>query len=342
MVFLRWSISPRCMAYAFTVTRSVPIRSMVVAPSLALHMAAQSDTEESVVSSLRQSLLHKSLGKLHIDSSKMAEANSQNMLDPTTGYDVSFGRPAIRCYRSFLFPKNIDPTGLDQRHLAVAADRCARQIDHLQKRHLAQQLQWIRNTDSKEKMSIDQQEEQQQATKRFPIIVVLDNIRSAFNVGSIFRTAEACGVQQVITTGITAHPSGSGSEKLAKSALGADRLVSTRHFDTTRNALNWLEEEYEDWAIIGMETTENSVDYTQVNYDRDTGCILLFGNEVTGIDPQVLMETTTNSNSNMIICQIPMFGAKNSLNVAACAPVVLYEIIRQWRIPQDDDKVNDQ
>ena len=134
------------------------MRSMVVAPSLALHMAAQNDTEETVVSSLRQSLLHESLEKLHIDSAKMADANCQNMLHPTTGYDASFGRPAIRCYRSFLFPKNAGDEIMDQRHLAVAADRCARQIDHLQKRHLAQQLQWIRNTDSEEKMEQEQPE----------------------------------------------------------------------------------------------------------------------------------------------------------------------------------------
>jgi tRNA(Leu) C34 or U34 (ribose-2'-O)-methylase TrmL len=117
-------------------------------------------------------------------------------------------------------------------------------------------------------------------------------------------------------TGITAHPTGAGAEKLAKSALGAEKLIPTRHFDTTHDALEYLKqaEEYRDWTIIGMETTSNSVDYTQVDYSSTTGCIIVFGNEVTGIDPELLQDP------EMVICQIPMFGAKNSLNVAACAP----------------------
>jgi tRNA G18 (ribose-2'-O)-methylase SpoU len=117
-------------------------------------------------------------------------------------------------------------------------------------------------------------------------------------------------------TGITAHPTGGGAEKLSKSALGAEKLVPTRHFDTTKDALEWLKraEEYRDWTIIGMETTANSVEYTRIEYTNSTGCILVFGNEVTGIDPELLQDP------EMIICQIPMFGAKNSLNVAACAP----------------------
>jgi tRNA G18 (ribose-2'-O)-methylase SpoU len=133
--------------------------------------------------------------------------------------------------------------------------------------------------------------------------------------------------------------------------------VPTRHFDTARGVLEWLKqaEEYRDWTIIGMETTANSVEYTQIDY-APIGCVLVFGNEVTGIDPELLQDP------EMIICQIPMFGAKNSLNVAACAPgkillcsclttvckpctnpgmirflpVVLYEIIRQWSRPSSD------
>ena len=73
--------------------------------------------------------------------------------------------------------------------------------------------------------------------KTFPITLVLDNLRGSFNVGSIFRTAEACGVSRIITCGITPHPNGSGSEKVAKSALGSEYLVETQYFPTTRLAL---------------------------------------------------------------------------------------------------------
>ena len=74
-----------------------------------------------------------------------------------------------------------------------------------------------------------------------------------------------------------------------------------------------LKEEYPDWAMIGLETTENSVDYTKVVYPSK--CILILGNEVTGIDPELLSTSTLD-----YILEIPMYGSKNSLNVAACAP----------------------
>ena len=81
--------------------------------------------------------------------------------------------------------------------LVAAADRCARQIDFLRRRHRAQQEDWVRNHDNAELRQNATMTST--TTKRFPIIVVLDNVRSAFNVGSIFRTADACGCQEVLT-----------------------------------------------------------------------------------------------------------------------------------------------
>ena len=113
-------------------------------------------------------------------------------------------------------------------------------------------------------------------------------------------------------TGITAHPGGSGAEKLSKSALGSERFVPNRHFRTTQDALDYLKNEHKNWTFVGMETTENSVEYSKMKYSTE-GIVLILGNEVTGVDPGVL----TNLDS---IVEIPMFGTKNSLNVAACAP----------------------
>lgn len=141
--------------------------------------------------SIRQHLLHESLQKIQLDPILIEQANSKNMENPTTGYDVTFGRSAIRTYRSFIHPKN-ESDNLTPAMMAAQADRCARQIDFLRRRHLAHQTEWVRHTDSEDKLCGDQ-------VGRFPLIMILDNVRSAFNVGSLFRTADACGVQEVIT-----------------------------------------------------------------------------------------------------------------------------------------------
>ena len=154
--------------------------------------------QENDPASIRQKALHQSLQKIQLDPIQIEQANSKNMEDPTTGYDAAFGRPAIRAYRSFLYSKNI-PDDLTQSMLAAQADNCARQIEFLRRRHLAHQTDWVRHTDSEDKLS----EHQVNPPRRFPLIMVLDNIRSAFNVGSLFRTADACGVQEVITVSYT-------------------------------------------------------------------------------------------------------------------------------------------
>jgi tRNA(Leu) C34 or U34 (ribose-2'-O)-methylase TrmL len=113
-------------------------------------------------------------------------------------------------------------------------------------------------------------------------------------------------------------------DKLKKSALGAEHLVPSRHFGTTQEALDYLRSELPDFAVIGMETTTKSQLYTATTYSNK-GVVLVLGNEVTGVDTEILSQLDG-------IVEIPTFGAKNSLNVAACAPVVLYEIIRQWQV----------
>ena len=233
--------------------------------------------------------------------------------DPTSGYDGEFGKSAIRTYRAFVYPKKEqDENSVESGKLLAAAGRCARQVDFLIKRHKSHQTEWVRHHD-----------EIRDRRQIFPLMLVLDNVRSAFNVGSLYRTADACGCQQVLTCGITPHPHGSGAEKLAKSALGAELLVPSQHFSTTREAVEYLRREHAEFEIIGMETTEKSQIYTEVDYASSRKVALILGNEVTGVDTDIMEDLDR-------IVEIPTFGAKNSLNVAACAPVVLYEILRQW------------
>jgi tRNA G18 (ribose-2'-O)-methylase SpoU len=277
----------------------------------------QADSDDIVPStSSRKHLLHQSLVSIHVDADGLYDAALQSIENPTDGYDGMYGKPAIKTYRAFLFPKKEDVSPAHQDYnlkLKAAAGRCARQIDFLVKRHKSHQADWVRHNDLPEEFQ----------RQTFPLILLLDNVRSAFNVGSIFRTADAAGCERVLTTGITPHPNGSGAEKLNKSALGAELVVPSQHFATTQEALEFLRRELPDYQLVGMETTERSIPYTDMSYSTN-GTVLVLGNEVTGVDTDLLPMLDT-------IVEIPMFGAKNSLNIAACAPVVLYEIIRQWQ-----------
>eukprot|EP00980_Cylindrotheca_fusiformis_P029076 scaffold22713_cov139-Cylindrotheca_fusiformis.AAC.13 len=263
----------------------------------------------------RIQLLHDQLQSIGVDAKQLAKASLSSIEDPTLGYDSSYGKPAIKTYRAFAYPKKVD-TNDSQDFLAAQAGRTARQVDFLIKRHRSHQTEWVRHHDALQK-----------SRQVFPLILILDNLRSAFNVGSLYRTADACGCQEVFTCGITPHPNGSGAHKLQKSALGAESVVPSRHFATTQQAIECLREEFPGLKIFGMETTDRSEIYTQVNYEsfRTSGIALVLGNEVTGVDTEVMSSLDS-------IVEIPTFGAKNSLNVAACAPVALYEILRQWKI----------
>lgn len=155
----------------------------------------------------RRDALHDALRRIHLDPEVLSKANLKNMQDPTLGYDSEIGKPAIRTYRSFLYPKKADEfsAGDDdayaQSRLLSAADRCARQIDFLRRRHLSHETDWVRHTDTEDFVSDSERKDLSEPSRKgaFPLILVLDNVRSAFNVGSIFRTADACGCQQVIT-----------------------------------------------------------------------------------------------------------------------------------------------
>jgi 23S rRNA (guanosine2251-2'-O)-methyltransferase len=259
----------------------------------------------------RSQLMNTSLRAIGIDPDALRQASMASIENPTAGYDSNYGKSAIRTYRAFLNPKKEQE--MDSAALLAAAGRCARQLDFEIKRNKSQQAEWVRNHD----MAVKSR------SKVFPLILVLDNIRSAFNVGSLFRTADACGCQQVLTCGITPHPNGNGGDKLAKSALGAELLVPHQHFATTKECIAYLRKDLPDYRLIGMETTDLSQVYTDVGYSSNVA--LFLGNEVTGVDTEIMGDLD-------VIVEIPMFGAKNSLNVAACAPVVLYEILRQWKV----------
>ena len=160
--------------------------------------------------------------------------------------------------------------------------------------------------------------EQYAQLPKHPVHLVLDNLRSAFNVGSIYRTADTARLASVCTGGYTAHPP---HPKLDKTALGTLDYVPTRHFASTLAAVDHLRDR--GIAVWALETTSASRSYTAVEYPRPVGLVL--GNEALGVDRAVLERCDQ-------LVEIPMYGYKNSLNVAAACAVVVFEILRQWEV----------
>jgi tRNA G18 (ribose-2'-O)-methylase SpoU len=151
---------------------------------------------------------------------------------------------------------------------------------------------------------------------KFPVTLVLDNLRSAFNVGSIFRTADTARLQRIVTCGYTAHPP---HPRLDKTALGTVDFVDTAHVESTMEAVAHLQAQ--GMAVWALETTSASRPYTKVTYPRPVALVL--GNEALGVERDVLDLCDE-------LLEVPVFGYKNSLNVACTAAVVVYEILRQW------------
>ncbi|MBI1320689.1 MAG: TrmH family RNA methyltransferase [Candidatus Hydrogenedens sp.] len=152
---------------------------------------------------------------------------------------------------------------------------------------------------------------------RHAIHAVADNVRSAYNVGSFFRTADACAIECLHLCGMSAHPP---HVKLAKTALGAFDYVPWKYYERTKDCIAGLREA--GIPVIGIEVSERAVDMDAFTWPEPVAVI--FGNEVNGI-----------SDNNLARCdhvvQIPMHGYKNSMNVATAFGVVLYHIITAWK-----------
>jgi tRNA G18 (ribose-2'-O)-methylase SpoU len=147
--------------------------------------------------------------------------------------------------------------------------------------------------------------------------VVLDNIRSAWNVGSILRTCEGAGVRHLFLCGISAAPP---NPRVLKTSLGAERTVPWSHDPATMQVIRKLRSEGA--AIFAVELTDRSVDYTTIDYPRD--CAFVFGHETYGVAAPVLQAADR-------LIEVPMAGTKNSLNVAVSVGVVLFEALRRRR-----------
>jgi len=150
---------------------------------------------------------------------------------------------------------------------------------------------------------------------RRPIHIVLDNLRSAFNVGSVFRLADAARAAEVIPCGYTAFPP---HHKLEQTSLGTTDSVPWRRFDDTISALTDLKAK--GIRIVGVETVQGAPPFHLSEYTFPMALVL--GNEALGVSEAALQMCDA-------VVDIPVFGYKNSINVATAASIVLYDVLRQ-------------
>jgi 23S rRNA (guanosine2251-2'-O)-methyltransferase len=155
------------------------------------------------------------------------------------------------------------------------------------------------------------------AVHRLPVSVVLENLRSAYNVGSFFRTGDAVRLDSLILCGITATPPHKG---VLKTALGAEETVRWEHAEEALAAVRAERQRGCELAVI--ETSVRSVDL--FDWVPQFPVCLIFGNEKDGVSPEMAEMCDTH-------VRIPMLGFKHSLNVATAGGVVLYELLRKYR-----------
>ena len=156
--------------------------------------------------------------------------------------------------------------------------------------------------------------------RSFEKTILLDNIRSVHNVGSIFRTAETIGISKIFCCGTTPAPVdrfGRKREDFAKVALGAENAISWSYAPSSESLLKSLKKKNKKLIIISLEQDKNSVDYKKIKINSD--CLIILGNEVEGVSKKLLKLSD-------IIAEIPMRGKKESLNVSVAAGIFLFRI----------------
>ncbi len=158
--------------------------------------------------------------------------------------------------------------------------------------------------------------EKLKAKRRFPIYGILDNIRSMYNVGSVFRTSDASRIEQLILCGMTAHPP---RKEIDKTALGSVESVPWIYYQNTVDAVRKLKANKVN--IVVVEHTSKSVDYRSLNLSFPMG--LIFGHEVYGVNDEVI----AMADSAIVI---PMYGIKQSLNLAVAYGIVLYHFVHKY------------
>ncbi|MCK5678449.1 MAG: RNA methyltransferase, partial [Flavobacteriaceae bacterium] len=152
---------------------------------------------------------------------------------------------------------------------------------------------------------------------KIPLIVILDNIRSLNNIGSVFRTSDAFLIEKIYLCGITAKPP---HKEIHKTALGATESVEWEHIEDTLTLVKRLKEER--IKVVAIEQAENSTMLQNFKVNNDQKYAVIFGNEVKGVQQEVV------STSDYCV-EIPQFGTKHSLNISVSCGVILWDLFQK-------------
>ena len=172
---------------------------------------------------------------------------------------------------------------------------------------------WVRHEHGGDRCSL----ETAHGLPRMPVTAILDNLRSAHNVGSAFRTSDGVGLGELLLCGYTPTPP---HRHLSKTSLGAEEIVPWRHFDSVEDAISHARAN--DCQIIGMEVREGTVPLDEISLNFPVA--LVFGNEAEGLSPETCEQCD-------VIAHLPMHGHKSSLNVSVAFGIAVYELRRKWQ-----------
>ncbi len=156
--------------------------------------------------------------------------------------------------------------------------------------------------------------------EKIPVVVVLDNVRSLNNIGSVFRTSDAFLIDRILLCGITATPP---HKDIHKTALGATESVEWMYYPDTLEAIKVLKNE--NYFIMAVEQTAESISLDNFRVKRDVKYAFIFGHEIRGVGQDIVDLSDAS-------LDIPQFGTKHSLNISVCAGMVLWEVFRQLRL----------
>ena len=173
-----------------------------------------------------------------------------------------------------------------------------------------------------QKLSMDQLERMQpsvfRTSQKLPIVVVLDNVRSMHNVGSIFRTADAFLLEAIYLCGYTPRPP---HRDIQKTALGATETVTWKAFETAHDAIISLQEN--GYLLMAAEQANDSTLLQRLDFRKGEKLAIIFGNEVEGVQQEIIDKCSG-------CIEIPQLGTKHSLNVSVAAGIVLWKLVEQY------------
>ena len=158
--------------------------------------------------------------------------------------------------------------------------------------------------------------EEYRNAEKLRVTVVLDNVRSEMNVGSVFRTADAFLIEKIVLCGFTPVPP---KPEIHKTALGAEESVAWEHYPTTMEAIDKLKRE--GYTICSIEQVHDSVSLEKFSFNREQPVAIVFGNEVKGVSQEVV-------DASDVCIEIPQHGTKHSLNISCCAAIVMWQVFQ--------------